>query len=30
MSLYDLDRLATDRPRCPEQRDALHGASVGR
>ena len=30
MSLHDLDRLATDRPRCPEQRDALHRASVRR
>ena len=30
MPLDDLDRLATDRPRCPEQRDALHRASVRR
>src|SRR5439155_4132343 len=27
--LDDLDRLATDRSRCPEQRDAFHQASVG-
>jgi len=26
--LHDLDRLATDRARCSEQRDPLHGLSV--
>ena len=26
---HDLDRLTPDRPRCPEQRDALHVVSVG-